>query len=95
MGKMTTRAPRTKPVQEESWNQKHWRSAMGWVYMAICLFDFIIGPILFQYLEFHTAGQDITAYKPLTLQGSGLIHISFGAILGITTYGRTREKLKK
>ena len=25
----------------EDWMQKRWRPAMGWTYMAVCLFDFI------------------------------------------------------
>jgi hypothetical protein len=28
------------------------------------------------------------------LQGGGLIHVSFGALLGITSWGRSREKLE-
>jgi hypothetical protein len=34
-----------------------------------------------------------TQWQPLTLMGGGLLHVSFGAIMGITSFGRTKEKL--
>jgi hypothetical protein len=30
---------------------------------------------------------------PITLQGGGLFHVAMGAVLGVTAYGRTQEKL--
>jgi hypothetical protein len=35
----------------------------------------------------------ITQWNPLTLQGAGLFHIAMGAVLGISAFGRTQEKL--
>ena len=32
-------------------------------------------------------------WTPLTLQGGGLYHIAMGAIIGVSAYGRTQEKL--
>lgn len=89
-------------MRRESWVRYNWRPAMGWVYVAVCLFDFIIAPILW------TAGQGyIITYaedpktaivsqqwSPLTLQGSGLFHVAMGGFLGVTSWGRTREKLQ-
>ncbi len=71
-----------------------WRPAIAWLYIAICLFDFIVFPILWnvaQILFLKTVV--ITAWMPLTLQGAGLFHVSMGAILGVTAYGRTQEKI--
>ena len=34
-----------------------------------------------------------TQWQPLTLQGGGLVHVAFGAIIGVTAFGRTKEKL--
>jgi hypothetical protein len=31
----------------------------------------------------------------LTLQGAGLFHMAMGAVLGITAYGRSKEKIEK
>jgi len=33
-------------------------------------------------------------WTPITLQGGGLFHISMLTIVGVTAYGRTKEKLK-
>ena len=80
-----------KPV--EPWYRK-WRSAMGWMYMLVCVFDFIIAPILWAILEFKMHQSVPVQWNPLTLQGAGLFHMAMGAILGISSYGRTKEKLQ-
>jgi hypothetical protein len=58
------------------------------------VFDFIVMPIFYNLLQFWTDGQHISAYQALTLQGGGLIHIAFGAILGISAYTRGQEKVE-
>jgi len=78
---------------DEHWVNKHWRPAMGWLYMATCLFDFILFPILWSILQALTKGSVTMQWQPLTLQGAGLYHIAMGAVLGIAAYGRTREKM--
>lgn len=70
-----------------------WRAFMGWTYMAICIFDFIIAPILWSILQAMIRGRPDGQWHPITLEGAGLFHISMGTILGITAYGRTQEKL--
>jgi hypothetical protein len=74
------------------WMQKLWRPAMGWMYMLICLLDMAVFPILWSLLQamMHVP---ITQWNPLTLQGAGLFHIAMGAVLGISAFGRTQEKL--
>lgn len=78
---------------KEDWMTKKWRPMMAITYMAINIFDFILGPILFNLLQFYNPGQEVTAYSALTLQGGGLIHIAFGAILGISAWTRGQEKV--
>lgn len=78
----------------EDWINKKWRPAMGWLYMAVCAFDFIIFPILWSILQAMSKGSVTTAWQPITLQGAGLFHISMGAVLGIAAYGRTKEKIE-
>lgn len=70
-----------------------WRPFMGWTYMATCLFDFIVGPVVYNVLQFLNPGQHIDMWQAVTLQGGGLYHLSMGAILGISAYGRTQEKI--
>ena len=84
----------TAEQKTEDWMTKKWRPMMAVTYMAINIFDFIIGPTLFNLLQFWTEGQHVTSYQALTLQGGGLIHIAFGAILGISAWTRGQEKIE-
>ena len=78
-------------VQNETWFRNVWRPAMAWTYMAICIFDFIVAPVAIATLiTFYKS--TLPAWTPLTLQGGGLIHVAFGAILGVAAWGRTRER---
>lgn len=80
-------------VAQEDWMVKKWRPAMGWTYMATCIFDFILGPILYNVLQYHNPGQAVGMWTPLTLQGGGMYHIAMGAILGISAWSRGQEKI--
>lgn len=80
----------------ETWFNTKWRPAIGWSYMIICVFDFMAGPILFSMIQLFVS-TDLSAiqkWEPLTLQANGLYHFSMMAIVGVTSYGRTREKLE-
>ena len=79
--------------KQEDWMNAKWRPMMGWTYMATCLFDFILGPILYNILQYYNPGQAVGMWTPLTLQGGGLYHIAMGAIIGVSAYGLTQEKL--
>ena len=83
---------REKDSGGAEWMQKLWRPAMGWMYMLICLADMIVFPVLWSLLQAITHSP-ITQWNPLTLQGAGLFHIAMGAVLGISAFGRTQEKL--
>jgi len=79
--------------KKEDWMNSKWRPMMGWMYMLVCMCDFIIFPVLWSLLHavLHTA--NMTQWNPLTRQGAGLFHIAMGAVLGIAAFGRTQEKL--
>lgn len=66
---------------------------MGWLYMGVCAFDFVIFPILWSLVQAMHGGQVTNQWQPLTLQGAGLFHIAMGAVLGLAAYGRTQEKV--
>lgn len=66
---------------------------MGWTYMSVCIADFIIFPILWSILQAVSGGQVTSQWKPITLEGAGLFHVAMGAVLGISAFGRTREKI--
>ena len=80
--------------ESEDWINKKWRPAMGWMYMAVCIADFIFFPIFWSILQAVSKGSVTAQWQPLTLQGAGLFHIAMGAILGIAVYGRTKEKIE-
>jgi hypothetical protein len=78
----------------ENWINTKWRPAMGWLYFVVCIFDFVLFPILWSILQAAAAGSVATPWQPLTLQGAGLFHIAMGAVLGIAVFGRTKEKVE-
>jgi len=79
--------------KKEDWMNSKWRPMMGWVYLVICIMDFVIFPILWSIAQSIGDGKIESQWMPITLQGAGLLHLSFGAILGIAAFGRTQEKL--
>ena len=81
---------------DEDWMTKKWRPMMAMMYMTCCLFDFALFPIMFtivQFWEVQAANDAFRQWVPITLQGGGLFHVAMGAVLGVTAYGRTQEKL--
>jgi hypothetical protein len=79
--------------KKEDWMNSKWRPMMGWMYMAVCSFDFVLAPILWSLVQSLAHGSVQTQWQPLTLQGAGLFHVAMGAVLGIAAMGRTQEKL--
>ena len=79
--------------KKEDWMNNKWRPMMGWMYMAVCSFDFVVAPVMWSLLQSLSQGSVQTQWQPLTLQGAGLFHIAMGAVLGLSAYGRTQEKL--
>lgn len=79
--------------KKEDWMNTKWRPAMGWMYMLVCVTDFVLFPVLWSIVQVHGGGEVKMQWQPITLQGAGLFHIAMGAILGIAAYGRTQEKM--
>jgi hypothetical protein len=85
--------PQTK---YEDWINRKWRPLMGYMYMIVCVFDFIIFPIFWasiQLIETHAAASVLQQWQPITLQGAGLFHMAMGAVLGIAAWSRGQEKI--
>lgn len=104
--------PPTK-VKEPFW-KCGWRPALAWAYVGICIFDFVIAPLIMmaffgqasattmlppglsasEYVEILKVIPAPTyhAWVPLTLQAGGFFHITMGAILGIGSWTRGKEK---
>lgn len=81
--------------KRQDWMQTHWRPMMGIMYMLVCIFDFIVAPVLWSIAQIVGAGEVSMQWAPLTLVGAGLFHMAMGAVLGITAYGRSQEKIKQ
>ena len=83
----------TSEKKKEDWMNAKWRPMMGWMYMLVCTMDFVGFPILWSLLQAYSHGAVNAQWQPLTLQGAGLFHLAMGAIIGVSAYGRTQEKL--
>lgn len=83
--------------ENEHWVKSYWRPAMGWLYMIICGMDFVGFPLLTIFLPviFQPFGLVVPyqVWTSLTLSNGGLIHLSFGAILGVAAFTRGQEKI--
>jgi hypothetical protein len=100
--------------EEPLWKEL-WRPLAAYIYLAICLLDFGLMPIIYEMinhsitnasvvelaLKFTDASAQIEAlhtlrqaqvWVPLTLQGNGMFHVAFGAILGVSAWTRGQEK---
>jgi hypothetical protein len=90
---------RAHKIQEENWIRAYWRPAMGWLYMLICFVDFVFFPLLAMVMpamlkSFGVEGATYVPWTSLTLSNGGMIHLAFGAILGVTAWTRGIEKLQ-
>lgn len=79
--------------KHEDWMQKKWRPAMGWMYMVVCITDFILYPVLWAIFQQVNGITPVKPWDPLTLQGAGLFHMAMGAVLGIAAWSRGQEKI--
>lgn len=80
----------------EDWMTSRWRPMMAITYMVINICDFILFPIMFtivQFWETSVTNDAFRQWEPMTLQYGGLIHLAFGAILGISAWTRGQEKV--
>lgn len=67
---------------------------MAWQYGAVCIFDFIIAPMMTM-AYFKWAGGAYVPWVPLTLRESGFYHMAMMTILGVAAWTRGQEKLAK
>jgi hypothetical protein len=92
--KMSEKVLTDSEKKKEDWMNTKWRPTMGWMYMLVCITDFVVFPVLWSMVQAIHGGQVSSQWNPITLQGAGLFHMAMGAILGIAVYGRTKEKLE-
>jgi hypothetical protein len=92
--KTTTTTEKDPQIIYENWLKTYWRPAMAWQYFLVCAFDFILFPLMHQaYLYFSKI--PYVAWEPITMSLGGMYHISMAAIVGIATWTRGQEKLRR
>ena len=64
-----------------------WRPTLAYAYVLICVFDFVIAPIMTTTFYYITGGQ-LVPWKSLTMSEAGLFHVAMGAILGVAAWTR-------
>jgi hypothetical protein len=84
---------KTEALYSNDWISRNWRPYMAWAFLCICVFDFMLAPIAWTYFQSQFGGHTYAQWEPLTLRGGGLFYLAMGAILGISSYGRTKEKI--
>lgn len=72
---------------------KYWRPAMAWQYFTVCMFDFLLAPFAWSVFE-ALSGVPVTQWQPITLHSGGLYHLSMGAVIGVSAWTRTLEKIE-
>lgn len=86
--------PKKEDCYEKTYFHSKWRPAMAWAYLLICLFDFLIGPVFWTIMQEMANVKTFVQWKPLTSAGGGLFHMAMLAIVGVTAWGRTQEKMR-
>ena len=74
--------------------QQYWRDWAALVYLFICIVDIFIAPLLWNIgmtMMDNEIKMNTSRWAPLTLQGGAMFHLSFGAILGATSFNRHKE----
>ena len=49
---------------EKTYFHSKWRPAMAWVYLIICLFDFLIGPVFWTIMQETANVKNFVQWKP-------------------------------
>lgn len=65
---------------------------MAYQYLFVCLFDFIIFPLITILISSYT-NMDYIQWDPITLKESGFYHLAMGAIIGVAAWTRGQEKI--
>lgn len=75
----------------QSWFMSKWRPSIAWSYLFVCLFDFVALPVI--YASMYENADKLLEWTPYTLKGGGLYHMAMLTIVGVTSWGRTQEKI--
>ena len=71
-----------------------WQKHAAYVYLFLCVVDFFIAPLMWNIgmtMMSDEVKLNTSRWVPLTLQGGAMLHLSFGAILGATSWNKHKE----
>ena len=86
--KATSEGKMNKAIHE------NWRYWAALVYLFLCLIDFFVAPLMWNIGMTMMSDEvkiNTSRWAPLTLQGGAMFHLSFGAILGATSWNKHKE----
>lgn len=82
-------------MDKNSWFHTKWRPMMGWTWIVCIWFDLIIAPFLWYSLQHYwIPGTPPLKWESFTMANGGLFHMVMAGACGVTSYGRTLEKLQ-
>lgn len=76
------------------WIKDHWRPLMAVQYLIVCLNDFCIAPYAWSAAQLYMH-QTLVQWGPLTLSNGGMYHMAMAAVLGVSAWGHSQEKLQE
>lgn len=79
---------------EEVWIKTYWRPAIAWQYFVVCVFDFLLAPLMTAWYSWFVKIPYVV-WKPITLGEGGFYHMAMGAIIGVAAWTRGREKVAR
>ena len=79
---------------DDHWIQAIWRPLVAYQYLVVCIFDFLLFPILTALFHLYT-NTPYTPWDPLTLKEGGFYHMSMMAIIGVTAWTRGQLMISK
>lgn len=80
---MSLSNPRSRKAPS-SYANKRWHLFAAYAYVVICIFDFTVFPGIGLLLG--------KPWTPVTIQGMGIFHLSFGGLCGVGTWAFHRSK---
>jgi hypothetical protein len=91
---MPTEQDNNHKENNDVWFKTYWRPAMAWQYLVVCVFDFLIAPMLTGWYSW-AAKIPYEVWKPITMAEGGFYHMAMAAIVGISAWTRGREKISR
>ena len=83
-------------MNNENWFKSNWRPMAAWIYLIIVFMDFVGFPLLIHLLwsfTTHLPTDKFIEWTSLTLTNGGIFHMAMGAIIGVTAWSKSSERI--